>query len=71
MSKKIEVKTLVIGLLVGGMVSFGTYFLLPPPQDAHAKWGNNDRTKCYLDKMEDVHVDGSAIVLRRWCDARN
>jgi hypothetical protein len=31
-----NVKTLVLGLLVGGMVSFGTYFFLPPPQSAKA-----------------------------------
>ena len=36
MSKKIEVKTLVTGIVMGGMVSLGTYFFLPPPQDAFA-----------------------------------
>jgi hypothetical protein len=30
------VKTLVMGIVMGGMVSFGTYFLLPPPQSAKA-----------------------------------
>jgi len=36
MFKKIEMKTLAVGILMGGMVSFGTYFLLPPPQVALA-----------------------------------
>ena len=36
MFKKLEVKTLVMGIVMGGMVSFGTYFLLPPPDNAYA-----------------------------------
>ena len=36
MIKNSKMKTLVTGILMGGMVSFGTYFLLPPPQDVHA-----------------------------------
>ena len=36
MFKKLDAKTLVVGILMGGMVSFGTYFLLPPPQSAKA-----------------------------------
>ena len=31
-----NVKTLILGIVMGGMVSFGTYFFLPPPQDASA-----------------------------------
>jgi hypothetical protein len=31
-----NVKTLILGIVMGGMVSFGTYFFLPPPQNANA-----------------------------------
>jgi hypothetical protein len=31
-----NVKTLILGIVMGGMVSFGTYFFLPPPQTANA-----------------------------------
>ena len=36
MFKKIEAKTLAMGIVMGGLVFFGTYFLLPPPQSAKA-----------------------------------
>ena len=31
-----NVKTLVLGIVMGGMVSFGTYFFLPAPQSVSA-----------------------------------
>jgi hypothetical protein len=40
-------------------------------KEAHASWGNNAKTKCYLDKMEDVHVQVSANALLTYCGAKN
>ena len=31
-----NVKTLILGIVTGGMISLGTYFFLPPPNKAHA-----------------------------------
>jgi hypothetical protein len=31
-----NVKTLILGIVMGGMISFGTYFFLPPSQSAYA-----------------------------------
>ena len=32
-----NIKTLVIGMFIGGVISTGTYFLSPPPKEAEAR----------------------------------
>ena len=32
-----KTKTFVMGMIIGGLVSAGTYFLLPPPESAKAE----------------------------------
>jgi hypothetical protein len=70
MFKKLEVKTLVVGILMGGMVSFGTYFLLPPPQSTSAAVGgmgyyelrtDYDFKKAVRYIVENCEVDGAEI----------
>jgi len=36
MFKKINVKAIVIAIVFGGLVSSGTYFFIPPTQEAYA-----------------------------------
>jgi len=37
MLQNVNVRILIIGILMGSMISAGTYFLLPPPQNAYAQ----------------------------------
>ena len=63
--------------LAGGVVGAGMVLAVQSGnltfvKEAHAQiWGNNSKTKCYLDKMEDVHVLTSASILMDYCLAKN
>ena len=52
-------KTLVLGIVMCGMVSFGTYFLLPPPQDALAQ---SCATKSDVKRAINYCMDGARII---------
>ena len=43
MFKKLDAKSLIIGVMLVGISTFGTYFFLPPPQSASAGSCDEDR----------------------------
>jgi len=58
--------------LAGGVVGAGMVLAVQSGnltflKEAHASWGNNAKTKCYLDRMEDAHVSISANAIGRPC----
>jgi hypothetical protein len=52
-----NVKALILGIVLGGMISFGTYFFLPPPQTAYAK----SCDESYIINRILYCIDGSSI----------
>ena len=62
-----NVETLILGIVMGGMISFGTYFFLPPPQTAYAGSCNERRI---ISRIL-YRIDGSSISggsLSTYCD---
>ena len=62
-----NVKTLILGIVMGGMISFGTYFFLPPPQGAYAGSCNEK----YIIQRILYCIDGSSLSggnLITYCD---
>ena len=61
-----NVKTLILGVVIGGMIAAGTYFFVPTPSGAYAQ-GNCATTWDLMDAVTQInaHTTNTAII---WSD---